>query len=46
MKDEKSNDEVMREDLLNIMITVFGVLTVMGTVSIGVLHLTGFTNFF
>ena len=46
MKDEKSRDEVIRNDLLNIMITLFAVLTVIGTVGIGVLNLSGFTNIF
>ena len=46
MKDEKSRDEVIRNDLLNIMITLFAVLTVIGTVGIGVLHMSGFTNIF
>ncbi len=46
MKDEKSKDEVMRDDLLNIMITVFAVLTVVGSVGIGVLHVSGLTNIF
>ena len=46
MKGEKNKDEVMRDDLLNIMITVFAVLTVVGSVGIGVLHVSGFTNIF
>jgi hypothetical protein len=46
MKDENNKDEVMRDDLLNIMVTVFAILTLMGTLSIGVLHVTGFTNIF
>ena len=46
MKGEKNKDDVMRNDLLNIMITLFAVLTVIGTVGIGVLHVSGFTNIF
>ena len=46
MKGEKNKDDVMRNDLLNIMITVFAVLTVIGSVGIGVLHVSGFTSIF